>query len=140
MKITSLASALVSVGLFSGAATAQEGTQDFQSSSLSSRTRAEVIAELRQAGAAGGLEHRGESYGSVDPLTFASSRTRAEVLAEFEAARRVRVVDGRHYAASYGSFRAGEIASTRSRREVVAELVEAQKAQGALSRGERAGG
>ncbi len=139
MKIGSLASVLVSASLFSGVVAAQEGTQDFQTPSLSSRTRAEVIAELEQARAAGRIAQLGESYGTVDSTKLASTRTRAEVLAEFEASRRVRVVDGRSYAASYGSFRVGEIASTRSRAEVMAELVEAQKVAGGLSRGERAG-
>lgn len=139
MKISSLSAVMLAASLFSGLAAAQEGTQDFQSPSLSSRTRAEVLAELEQARATGQLEQRGESYGGVDSGKFASTRSRAEVLAELEVARRARALDTRNYSASYGSFRLGEIASTRSRSEVVAEMAQAQKAQGGLSRGERNG-
>lgn len=139
MRISSLSAVMLSASLFSGLAAAQEGTQDFQAASLSSRTRAEVIAELEQARAAGQLEQRGESYGGVDTSKLVSTRSRAEVLAELDAARRARALDTRNYSASYGSFRLGEIASTRARSAVLAELAQAQKAQGGLSRGERKG-
>lgn len=139
MKISTFSAVMLSASLFSSIAAAQEGTQEFQAQSLSSRTRAEVLAELEQARASGQLELRGESYGGVDTGKVASTRSRAEVLAELEVARRARALDTRNYSASYGSFRLGEIASTRSRSEVVTEMAQAQKAQGGLSRGERNG-
>ncbi len=139
MKISPVSAVLLSASLFSGLAAAQEGTQDFQSASLSSRTRAEVLAEFQAARASGQLAQRGESYGSVDIGPFASTRTRAEVLAEYAAARRASALDMRNYAASYGSFRIGEIASTRPRSEVLADMTKAQPTQGGPSRSERNG-
>jgi hypothetical protein len=139
MKITPVSAVLLSASLFSGLAAAQEGTQDFPSASLSSRTRAEVLAELQVARASGQLEQRGDSYGGVDTGKFASTRSRAEVLAEYTAARRASALDMRNYAASYGSFRIGEIASTRSRSEVLADLTKAQPTPSGPSRGERKG-
>lgn len=126
--------------LFAGSAFAQEGTQDFQNLPQSSRTRAEVIAELQQARRDGTLERRGEAYGGFSGNAFASTRTRAEVLAEYDAARRARALDTHSYSATYGGFSPGEIRSSRTREEVRAELAAAQKAQGRLSRGERTRG
>lgn len=130
---------MLSASLFSGFASAQEGTQDFPAPSLSPRTRAEVVAEIERARAQGQLDQRGESYGGVDIGKSASTRSRAEVLAELEDARRARALDTHNASATYGSFRRGEIISTRARGEVLAEMAQAQKAQGGLSRGERNG-
>jgi len=123
-----------------GAAVAQEGTQEFQSQTLSSKTRAEVMAELQQARTAGTLDRASDSYGNFPATAIASTRTRADVLAELTAAQRARALDSRNYAASYGSFRLGEISSTRSREDVRAEATRAQHIRLGLSRGERTGG
>lgn len=139
MKRFSLPIIVASSVLFCGAVVAQEGTEDFKSQKLSSRTRADVIAELREAQAAGLLEHRGESYHGYDRTPFVSTKTRAQVLAELEAARGAGLLETRNYADTYGSFRAGDTLSTRTRAEVRAELAEAQKSQAGLSRGERSG-
>lgn len=140
MKFSRLIVPALSAMLAAGSAVAQEGTQDFQNHTLSSKTRAEVIAELQQARSAGTLDRPGDSYGGFTGNAIVSTRTRAEVLAELDTARRARALDSRNYAASYGSFRLGEISSTRSRDEVRAEVVQAQRTQLGLSRGERSGG
>lgn len=139
MKTISLAALLISSGMLSGLAVAQEGTQDFQTPSLSSRTRAEVIAELEQARSSGRFAPAGEGYGSVDSAKLVSTRTRAEVLAELADARSAGALDTSGYSATYGSFRPEEIASTRPRSAVLAELAQAQKVHGGLSRGQRSG-
>lgn len=126
--------------LVAGTAYAQEGTQDFQNIPQSTKTRAQVIAELEQARHDGTLERRGEAYGGFQGNAFASNKTRAEVLAEYHAARRARALDTHSYSATYGGVLAGEIGSSRTREEVRAELAAAQKAHGSLSRGERTRG
>lgn len=68
----------------STAAFAQEGTQDFKDQVLSTRSRADVQAELAQARTAGQLDVRGEAYGSVDSRRFQSTVSRAEVLADLQ--------------------------------------------------------
>jgi Domain of unknown function (DUF4148) len=124
--------------LGNAAAFAQEGTQDFANLPASSRTRAEVKAELAKAQAQGLLDNRGETYGSLDIRKFESTRSRADVLAELDIARRAGELDRRNYA--YGSFARSDIASTRSRAEVKAELVQALASGSRLSQGERNGG
>jgi Domain of unknown function (DUF4148) len=127
--------------LMAGAASAQEGTQDFQNIPQAAKTRAQVIAELEQARRDGTRERGGEAYGSFQGNAFASSRTRAEVLAEYDAARRARALDTHSYSATNRSIVvAGEAPSSRTREEVRAELAAAQKAIGGLSRGERTRG
>lgn len=78
---TLIASALLSLSASAGFAA--EATQfNPQASTL---TRAEVRAELARASAAGELDVRGETYGSITPAdanAMASGRTRAEVRAE----------------------------------------------------------
>lgn len=123
-----------------GTAMAQEGTQDFKNGPLSSKTRAEVIAEMHNAHIAGTLDRAGDSYGNFPATAIASTRSRSEVQAELAAVQRARALDSRNYAASYGSFRLGEISSTRSREEVRAETTQARRIQLGLSRGERTGG
>ena len=63
---------------------AQEGTQDFDTSRLSSRTRAEVRAEFEAARLAGTLDthQSGPAYGSFRAGELASSASRAQVRAE----------------------------------------------------------
>ena len=140
MKFSRIAIPTLSALFAAGAALAQEGTQEFQNQTLSSKTRAEVIAELQQARRAGTLDPAGDSYGNFPATAIASTRSRADVLAELNAAQRARALDSRNYAASYGSFRLGEISSTRSREEVRAEASQAQHTRLGLSRGERTGG
>lgn len=138
MKLSRIVIPTLATLLATGAAVAQEGTQDFQNQALSAKTRAEVIAEMQQARNVGTLDRAGDSYGNFPAI--ASTRTRAEVLAELNAAQRARALDSRNYAASYGSFRLGEISSTRSREDVRAEVIDSQRTRIGLSRGERAGG
>jgi Domain of unknown function (DUF4148) len=140
MNVTRILIPALSTLFAAGSALAQEGTQDFQNGSLSSKTRAEVIAELHQARSAGSFDRAGDSYGTFPATAIASTRSRSDVQAELAAAQRARALDSRNYAASYGSFRLGEISSTRSREEVRAELNQAQRVQLGLSRGERTGG
>jgi hypothetical protein len=116
---------------------AQEGTQDFAKEALSTRSRAEVRAELAQARAAGQLENRGESYGGFDRSAVASTKSRDEVRAELDAARRDGTLDTRNE--SYGGADRTAIASTKTRAEVRAELARAQASGAHLSRGERSG-
>lgn len=140
MKLSRITLAALSTLFAAGAAVAQEGTQDFHHQSLSSKTRAQVIAEMQDARVAGTLDRAGDSYGNFPATAIASTRTRAEVQAELAVAQRARALDTRNYAASYGSFRLGEIASTRSRAEVRAEMAQAQAEHVGLSRGDRSGG
>lgn len=140
MNVTRLLIPALSTLFAAGSALAQEGTQDFQNAALSSKSRAEVIAELHQARSAGSLDRAGDSYGTFPATAIASTRSRSEVQAELAAAQRARALDSRNYAASYGSFRLGEISSTRSREDVRAEMNRAQRVQLGLSRGERTGG
>lgn len=137
MKLSRITLAALSTVLVAGGAVAQEGTQDFQNQTPSSKTRAQVIAEMKDAGA---LDVASDSYGNFPATAIASTRTRSEVQAELAVAQRARALDTRNYAASYGSFRIGEIASTRSREAVRAELAKAQGVQIGLSRGDRSGG
>lgn len=139
MKLSRITLAALPVLFAAGAAVAQEGTQDFQQQTLSSKTRAQVIAEMQDARIAGTLDRAGDSYGNFPASAIASTRTRAEVQAELAVAQRARALDTRNYSASYGSFRLGEIASTRSREEVRAELAASQRVQVGLSRGDRSG-
>lgn len=88
MKTRQSTAALLFTMFAATAAFAQEGTQDFADQSLSTRSRAEVRAELAQARAAGQLENRGQSYGGFDRSAVASTKSRADVLAELDAARR----------------------------------------------------
>lgn len=120
-----------------GLAYAQEGSQDFDLQKLSSRSRAEVRAELEQARTHGGFDSRGESYGSFSRSEIVSTRPRAEVMAELDAARRAKALDTRNYAGVYGGFVQGKNKSIKSREEVLAELASAQAAGFHPSRGER---
>lgn len=123
-----------------GSSFAQEGTQDFANQTLSTRTRAEVIAELEQARASGQLLVSGELYGSFRPAQIVSTRTRGEVLAELDAARRDGTLQTRNSGPFYGSFQPHEFVSTKTRAEVRAEVLRAQAAGVHLSRGDRSGG
>lgn len=84
---------LIATALFTvvaGSAFAQEGTQDFPSADLlSSRSRAEVRAELLDALRAGALNDRSEA--SAAPVA-ASMLLRAQVVAETREAVRLGVV------------------------------------------------
>lgn len=132
-------SASLAILLANGLAFAQEGTQDFDPQKLSSRSRADVLAELEQARVNGRFDSRGESYGGFSQSEIVSTRARAEVLADFEAARRAKALDTRNYAGVYGGFVPGEIKSTKTREEVLAELAKARAAGFRPSQGERSG-
>lgn len=85
MKNRHIAIALAFTSLLAaGAASAQEGTQDFADQLLSTRSRAEVQAELEAARQARRLDTRNASvvYGSFAGGEVGSARTRAEVRAE----------------------------------------------------------
>src|SRR5688572_32740131 len=86
MNITRLSLPLAGL-LVSAAAVAVEGTQDFDTPAPSTRTRAEVKAELAEARAAGQLASPGEAYGGFRGAQVASTRSRDEVRAELAAAR-----------------------------------------------------
>ena len=126
----------IAASLFaSAAAMAQEGTQDFKDVTLSSRARAEVLAELASARTQGQLDQRGEAYGSFDARAILSTRPRAEVVAELNAARAAGQLE--HRGETYGSFDARGFASARTRADVAAELREATRTGRRLSQGER---
>ena len=116
---------------------AQEGTHD--AAALSTRSRADVAAELEQARAARTLDHPGELYGSVAPAAAPSTLTRAEVRADFESARRAGTLDERNASETYGSFRPDELSSAVSRAQVRAELEHVLAGGARLSQGERGG-
>jgi len=96
--ITMNAKTLIATALFvsfagAGSAFAQEATQDFQPASmLSSKSRAEVRAELQQAQRAGTLETRNYAEASAAPVA-ASSLTREQVVAEAREAARLGATD-----------------------------------------------
>jgi hypothetical protein len=120
----------------SAAAIAQEGTQQFtETKHLSSRARAEVIAELNSARAQGLLEQRGQTYGGFGTNTFGSTGSRAAVVSELNAARAAGELEQRGQ--TYGSFDARAIASTRSRAEVIAELRQVQASGRRPGQGDR---
>jgi hypothetical protein len=92
-------------------ASAQEAVQAFRDETLSTRTRAEVRAELDRARLAGELERRNHAYGGFErSFDMPGTLTRAEVLAEFERARQAHELDLRNY--SVGSS-AGTAAARR---------------------------
>lgn len=74
-------------------ASAVEGTQDFKDEVLSTRSRAEVLAELTDARTAGQLDRRGEAYGSFAPREIVSTLTRAEVIADLQIWRESGMAD-----------------------------------------------
>lgn len=117
--------ASLSLALFSVAGHASDATQF--ATEASTLTRAEVQAELSRANAAGELNERGDSYGSVG-VSQGSTLSRAAVVAELQRAQ----ANGSLNQAgdSYGSFRSTDIASTKTRAEV-----RAQTRNGGLSRG-----
>jgi hypothetical protein len=84
-----LATAFVAV-VGAGSAFAQEGTQDFPAAqSLSSKSRAEVKAELAAAQRSGVAY----TYGEASPAPVAiSTMTRAQVVAELREAQRLGLV------------------------------------------------
>jgi hypothetical protein len=107
------------------AATGSVFAQDFvtpDANVASTRTRAEVIAEIAQARANGTLEIRDTTY-PVLPVT-ASSKTRAEVAAEIAQARANDTLDIRD--TTYPGLPA--TASSKTRAEVLAELKQYQEA------------
>lgn len=127
---------IVSALLGSAVALAQEGTQTFRDiEGLSTRSRAEVVAELTAARAQGLLDQRGQAYGGFEARSIASTKSRAEVVAELNAARAAGELTERGQ--SYGSFNTRAIASTRTRAEVIAELREARSASRGLSQRDR---
>jgi hypothetical protein len=137
MKTRQSTAAVLFAMFAASTAFAQEGTQDFADQALSTRSRAEVRAELAQARAAGQLENRDESYGGFDRSAIASTKSRAEVRAELDEARRAGTLDTRNE--SYGGLDRTAVASTKTRAEVRAELARAQASHVHLSRGERSG-
>jgi Domain of unknown function (DUF4148) len=84
MKTSTLFAAIALTVATTGAAFAQEATYDYPQAATSQKSRAEVVAELRQAQAEGTL-HIGEaSYRA--PERIISTVTRAEVRAQTLAA------------------------------------------------------
>jgi Domain of unknown function (DUF4148) len=81
---TKLITALAFSFAASGAALAQEATYEYPQVSTSTITRAQVIAELLQAQAAG--SHRVTEGDTHKPAVFIAQRSRAEVRAEAKAA------------------------------------------------------
>ncbi len=78
--------AFASIALAAGSALADDITPDFSAQALSTKSRAEVKAEVRQAAARGELLAAGEQdFGDVTPQ--ASTVARAQVKAEVLAAR-----------------------------------------------------
>jgi hypothetical protein len=96
---------------------AQEGTQEFVGQVLSTKSRAEVRAELDQARLAGTLERRNYSHlrltTPVAPTAMAGL-TRAAVRAELEQALRSGELDRRN--ASYGGLEEAVVDPSRGRR------------------------
>jgi hypothetical protein len=137
MTTNAIAAGLLAALLTGTAAIAQEGTQDFAGAPASTRTRADVKAELAQARASGQLAQRGETYGGFERAPAGTSRARADVVAELDAARQAGELDARSH--SYGLHARHDIKSTKTRDEVRAELVEARAARARLSRGDRSG-
>jgi Domain of unknown function (DUF4148) len=85
MKTTALVTALslAAAFAFSGAAHAQEATYELPQPAVSSKTRAQVQAEVHQARAAGTLQPTEAGWPQV---AFVPQKTRAEVKAETLAA------------------------------------------------------
>lgn len=77
--------ASILVASFALPVAAQEITQ-FDDPFVSTRTRAEVQAEVAGAAAAGQLEPMGEAIGYPTPMSSSSTLTRAEVKAELARA------------------------------------------------------
>ena len=84
MKTSSLFAAIALTVAASGAAFAQEATYDYPQAATSQKSRAEVVADLRQAQAEGTL-HIGEADHRA-PVRIISTVTRAEVRAQTLAA------------------------------------------------------
>jgi hypothetical protein len=78
--------ALASIALAAGSALADDITPDFSNQAVSTKSRAEVKAEVRQAAAAGQLLAAGEEDFGV-PTTRSTTVARAQVKAEVLAAR-----------------------------------------------------
>ena len=85
MKTTTLFAAIALSFAAAGAAMAQEVTYDYPQQITSQKTRAEVIAELKQARADGTLQIDSEIY-SPNRAPSVSTLTRAEVKAQTLAA------------------------------------------------------
>ena len=110
---------IVCIGLALGTAPgfAAEATQFAIEPSVLSR--ADVLAELARARAAGTIDQRGETYGSFAPAqqpAGASTQTRTAVIAELQRARAAGEL--RTSGETYGSFSNAEIKSTKSRADV----------------------
>lgn len=89
---TLIAATLVVAFAGAGSAFAQEGTQDFPNAQqLSSKSRAEVRAELLAAQRDGTLQHDNSGEASPAPIA-ASTLTRAQVRAEAREAVRLGLV------------------------------------------------
>jgi hypothetical protein len=81
---STLAIAVLSI-LAAGSAIAAEGTQDFNNLPLSSKSRAEVVADIRNASAL----QANDGWPSVDTR---STLTRAQVVAETREAQRLDLI------------------------------------------------
>lgn len=80
MKTTTLIAAIAVTLAASASAMAQEATYDYPQPAASQKTRAEVVAELRQAAANGTLHLSEGEVGREAP--FVAQRTRADLRAE----------------------------------------------------------
>ena len=114
------AAALVLTAAAAGTAFADETGYVQTTSTLS---RAEVLAELARARAAGEVNQPGESYGQFRVNEVKSTTTRAEVLAELTRARAAGEVPqtGEDYALFPQRAQTSATASGRTREEVRAE-------------------
>lgn len=98
-----IAAALAAVA---ASASAVEATQDFEGQVLSTRSRAEVLAELAVVRTAGQPEQRGEAYGGFSPREIASTLSRAEVIADLQLWRESGLAELSHGAAGPDTFSA----------------------------------
>lgn len=126
MNAKVLYAATVVLALISSTAAMASDATEF-ANGPSTRSRAEVVAELKASRAAGQLNERGESYGLVQP-SAGSSLTRAEVLADAARARALSRAGASDRDYGYG-YPAPQTASTRSRDEVRAEARAAARAR-----------
>jgi Domain of unknown function (DUF4148) len=102
---------------FAGGAFAQDATYPYPQTEASSKTRAEVMAELKQARADGTLQ---TTEGNWPQVAFVSTKTRADVMAELKQAR----ADGALHTGE-GALPQTAFVSTKTREAVRAETMAA---------------
>lgn len=129
MKYILVTAVAVAAAAFGVSAEAQERQSTEFSRIGAPLTRAEVIAELKHARAAGELANPADSYGFLVSDLPRSSLTRAEVVAEYIRARDAGELNDR--GELYGMPSPSSVKTIRSRAEVKQELENARR-QGAL--------